>query len=266
MRSERPWTGGLVSDAGAPGEPVLTFVVVTLFEELFASFFETSLVGKAVGAGVLGRAFVDPRSFTSDVHRTVDDAPYGGGAGMVMKPEPLAAAIRQASRIAPAGSPRALLTPQGEPLGQARVVDLARGPGLVLVCGRYEGIDERVRALVDLELSIGDYVLSGGEVAAMVVMDGVSRLVPGVLGNEASTGEESFARGLLEYPQYTRPAEFEGREVPGVLRSGDHARIRDWRRAQALWRTRRRRPDLYEAAEISEEDERLMQAYPPLDP
>jgi tRNA (guanine37-N1)-methyltransferase len=247
------------------GDPY-SVVVITLFPEMLDSFFRASLIGKAIDAGLVVEHRVDPRDFTSDVHRTVDDAPFGGGAGMIMKPEPLAASIARAREIAPAGAVCALLTPQGRPLDQRRAEGLARAPGLILVCGRYEGVDERVReALVDEAISIGDYVLSGGEVASMVVVEAVTRLLPGVLGNAASSQEESFAQGqwLLEYPQYTRPALWEGREVPAVLRSGDHARIRAWRRAQALHRTRGLRPDLFERLDPDAEDLRLMDRYPP---
>jgi tRNA (guanine37-N1)-methyltransferase len=254
-------------EAAAPGPDRpdrFAFVLVTLFPELFDSFLAASLIGKALAAGVLGESRVNPRDFTTDVHRTVDDAPYGGGAGMVMKPAPLAAAIARARELAPPGTPCVLLGPTGEPFRQATARALAAQPGLILVCGRYEGIDERVKQRhVDLELSLGDYVLSGGEVAAMAVMEATSRLLPGVLGNAESVDEESFAAGLLEYPQYTRPVAFEGLEVPELLRSGDHAKVRDWRRAQALWRTRMRRPDLYAALPPSPADERLMERYPP---
>jgi len=241
-----------------------TVALVTLFPELFEPFFSTSLLGKAVERGLILEHRISPREFAVDVHRTVDDAPFGGGAGMVMKPEPTAAAIRRALGLLPRGAPCVLLAPQGRPLTQRVAERLAAGPGLLLVCGRYEGVDDRIRqTLVDEEISIGDYVLSGGEVAAMVVIEAVSRLLPGVLGNQESAGEESFSVGLVEYPQFTRPARWEGRQVPDVLRSGDHARVRRWRRAQALWRTRQSRPDLWGRLSLDEEDEALMREFPP---
>lgn len=239
-------------------------VVVTLFPELFEPFFATSLLGKAVESGLVREVRLNPRDHAHDVHRTVDDAPFGGGAGMIMKPEPLAATLRDARALAPAGSPCVLLSPQGAPLTQARARGFAEGPGLVLLCGRYEGVDDRVRQhLVDEELSIGDFVLSGGEVASMVVIEAVTRLLPGVLGNAASPEDESFMSGLLEYPQFTRPATWEGHEVPEILRSGDHARIREWRLAQALWRTREVRPDLLLLRPPTPEEQRLMERHPP---
>jgi len=247
--------------------PVLPYgvVVITLFPEMFDSFFRASLLGKGLDAGLIAEHRVDPREFTSDVHRTVDDAPFGGGAGMIMKPEPLAAALTRARELAPAGAVSALLTPQARPLDQRRAEGLARAPGLILVCGRYEGVDDRIRGQVDETISIGDYVLSGGEVAAMVVVEAVTRLLPGVLGNTASSEDESFAQGLLEYPQYTRPALWEGREVPEVLRSGDHARVHAWRRAQALHRTQALRPELFAQLDVDDADRRLMREHPPVD-
>jgi len=247
------------------GSPPYGVVVVTLFPEMFDSFYQASLVGKATDAGLVVEHRVDPREFTRDVHRTVDDAPFGGGAGMIMKPEPLAAAIARARDLAPVGAVCALLSPQARPLDQERAEGLARAPGLILVCGRYEGVDDRIRSLVDETISIGDYVLSGGEVASMVVVEAVTRLVPGVLGNAVSPQEESFAEGVLEYPQYTRPASWEGREVPEVLRSGDHARVRGWRRAQALHRTQALRPDLFARLDLDDADRRLMKEHPPVE-
>ncbi len=222
----------------------MQFEVVTLFPEMFDSFLRASLLGKAVAAGRVEVAFVNPRDFTTDKHRSVDDAPYGGGAGMVMRAEPLVAAI-EAATLARGPAHRVLLTPAGPPLTHARVRALAAMPRVLLVCGRYEGVDERVRQLaIDEELSVGDFVLSGGEVAAMAVIDAVSRLVPGVLGDPASAEEESFARGQLEAPCYTRPPELRGLRVPEVLLSGDHGRVRAWRDAEGRARTRRARPDL----------------------
>jgi tRNA (guanine37-N1)-methyltransferase len=222
-------------------------------------FAGQSLLGRARASGLLDIRVHDLRAGTTDVHRTVDDAPFGGGAGMVLKPEPLFAAVEAVDPP----RPLLLLGPGGRRLDQALATDLAGSGGFSLLCGRYEGVDERVRRhLVDDEISIGDYVLAGGEVAAMVVLEAVGRLVPGVMGNDASAGDESFSAatgGLLEYPQYTKPAEFRGWAVPEVLRSGHHARIDRWRRAQALRRTLERRPDLIEArGGLTPDDEALL--------
>ena len=233
--------------------------VVTLFPRMIAGALEFGVVGRAVARGLLGVGTEDPRAHTSDVHRTVDDRPYGGGPGMVMKPEPLIAAIRAAHARLPPGSPRLYLSAQGEPFGQALAQELARLPGMLLVAGRYEGVDERVIELAtDREVSVGDYVVSGGELPALTVIDAVARLLPGVLGDERSSVEESFAQGLLEWPHYTRPEVFEGAAVPSVLLSGDHADIRRWRLEQALLRTARRRPDLLRRAQLSAEAQRLL--------
>lgn len=229
------------------------FHVITLFPEIFAGFVEASLLGKAREAGLLSIGFTDPRDFTRDRHRTVDDAPYGGGSGMVMKAEPIRDALAALPRLH-----RVLLTPQGRPLDQADAVRFAGLEGLVLMCGRYEGVDERVRRFFDEEISLGDFVLNGGEVAAMAVIEAISRLLPGVLGNEESVREESFAAGLLEYPQYTRPEVLDGARVPQVLISGDHGKVARWRRGQALLRTGRRRPDLLARLELTEEDRTLL--------
>ena len=218
--------------------------VFTIFPGMVADFAGQSLLGRAAAKGLLDVRVHDLREHTTDVHRTVDDTPFGGGAGMVLMPEPIHAAVEAADPP----RPLLLLGPGGRTLDQARARDLASGDGFSLLCGRYEGVDDRVRTgLCDGELSIGDYVLGGGEVAAMVVLEAVGRLVPGVMGNAASAGEESFGDGLLEYPQYTKPAEFRGVGVPEVLRSGDHGRVARWRRAQALRRTLDARPDLIEA-------------------
>ena len=234
--------------------------VFTLFPEYLAGPLDASLLGKARAAGLLDVRVHDPRRFATDPHRSVDDTPYGGGAGMVLRPEPLFAAVEA---IDPP-RPLILLGPAGRRLDQARVEALAARPGFSLLCGRYEGVDERVRRhLVDGELSVGDYVLAGGEVAAMVVIEAVGRLVPGVMGNEASAGDESFGDGLLEYPHYTRPAQFRGWAVPEVLISGDHARVERWRRAQALRRTMAARPDLVEArGGLRPEDEAVLAEFP----
>jgi tRNA (guanine37-N1)-methyltransferase len=222
----------------------MEFHVITLFPEMFDSPFRHGMVGRAIEQGLIVVKAHPIRPFGLGSYKQVDDTPYGGGSGMVMRPEPIAAAI-DAAIAERAGLWRVLLTPQGELLDQARVREMAaRRPGLLLVAGRYEGVDERVRALVDQEISIGDYVLSGGEIAAMAVIEAVARLVPGVLGNPQSLDEESFGAGLLEYPQYTRPEEFRGMRVPEVLLGGDHGKIRAWRQAEALKRTQARRPDL----------------------
>jgi tRNA (guanine37-N1)-methyltransferase len=228
----------------AVAEPTMEFHVITLFPELFAANNWPGMVGRALKAGLVKIEAHALREHGLGNYRQVDDTPYGGGSGMLMRPEPLFAAIESVLAAHP-GLWRILLTPQGRLLDQAAVRELAaRRPGLMLVSGRYEGVDERVRTQVDEEISIGDYVLSGGELAAMVVIEAVTRLVPGVLGNPASLEEESFAEGLLEYPHYTRPEEFRGMRVPEMLLSGDHQKIRDWRKAEALRRTARRRPDL----------------------
>ncbi len=217
--------------------------VLTLFPDIFPGPLNASLAGKALAAGVWSLDAVDIRAFATDKHRTVDDTPAGGGPGMVMKPDVLGRAI---DATATDGRPRLLLSPRGMPLTQARVEALARGPGIVLVCGRFEGIDERVIAARALEeISIGDYVLSGGEIAAMVLIDACVRLLPGVMGAAASGAEESFADDLLEYPQYTRPQLWEGKPIPEVLLAGDHGKIAAWRRAEAERLTRERRPDLW---------------------
>jgi tRNA (guanine37-N1)-methyltransferase len=231
----------------------MEFHVITLFPEMFDSPMRAGLLGRAVTAGLVTITTHALRPYGLGNYRQVDDTPYGGGSGMVMRPEPIAAAVDAALEKSP-GLWRILLTPQGDRLDQRIVRELAaRRPGLLMVAGRYEGVDERVRTLVDQELSIGDYVLNGGEIAAMAVIDAVARLVPGVLGNPVSLAEESFGQGagqsklddgLLEYPQYTRPEEFRGMRVPEILLSGDHGRIALWRRERALERTERRRPDL----------------------
>jgi tRNA (guanine37-N1)-methyltransferase len=223
--------------------------VLTLYPEMFPGTLGLSLAGRALENGAWSLETVQIRDFATDRHRTVDDTPAGGGAGMVMRADVLARAIDHA---APANDmrPRLLMSPRGRPLTQARVRELAVGPGAVIVCGRFEGVDQRIIDARGLEeISVGDYVLSGGEPAAMVLLDAVVRLLPGVMGNEASGGEESFENGLLEHPHYTRPQEFEGRPIPDVLTSGNHARIAAWRRAEAERLTAERRPDLLPPAE-----------------
>jgi tRNA (guanine37-N1)-methyltransferase len=234
--------------------------VFTIFPGLVTGFAAESILGRAQESGRLDLRCHDLRAHTTDVHRTVDDAPFGGGAGMVMKPEPIFAAVEAAAPP----RPLLLLGPGGRRFDQAMARALAAGAGFSLLCGRYEGVDHRVREhLVDGELSIGDFVLSGGEVAALVVVEAVARLVPGVMGNDESADRESFgADGLLEEPQYTRPAVFRGWEVPDILRSGDHGRIARWRRAQALHRTLSARPDLLDA--LDESDRALLADHPPV--
>jgi tRNA (guanine37-N1)-methyltransferase len=237
--------------------------VVTLFPRMIAGALEYGIVGRALERGLIAVGTEDPRAHTHDVHRTVDDRPYGGGPGMVMKPEPLLAAIRAAHARLPAGSPRICLSAQGEPFGESMARSLAALPGMLLVAGRYEGIDERVIELgIDRELSVGDYVLSGGELPALTVIDAVARLLPGVLGDERSSEEDSFAQGLLDWPHYTRPEVFEGLSVPPVLLSGDHAGIRRWRLKCAVERTRRRRPDLIAAGKPAAGEPRVLDQLP----
>jgi len=250
------------SDATAGATPSIRIDVFTLFPEVVTGYGQTSILGRARSRGLLDLRAHDIRAATHDVHRSVDDAPFGGGAGMVLSPEPVFEAV-EAVAAGPDGLPRPLLllSASGRRFDQAVAHELAAlSGGFSLVCGRYEGVDQRVADhLCDGELSIGDYVLAGGELAALVVVEAVVRLVAGVLGNEQSTDEESFAAGLLEYPQYTRPAEFRGHGVPEVLRSGDHGSVEAWRRAQSLVRTLDRRPDLIVArGGLTPEEVRLL--------
>jgi tRNA (guanine37-N1)-methyltransferase len=235
--------------------------ILTLFPRACAGYLGESILGKARESGLVSIAVTDIREYAAGKHRVTDDAPYGGGAGMVMKPEPLTAAIEAARERLPGA--RVLLTsPRGARLDQRLARELAGHAKLIIACGRYEGVDERVRVAVDQEVSLGDFVLTGGELAALAIVDAAARLVPGVLGNEESAGAESFegAVGLLEHPHYTRPPEFRGMKVPEVLLSGDHRRIERWRRRMALLTTRERRPDLFANARLTEEDTRLLQA------
>jgi tRNA (guanine37-N1)-methyltransferase len=221
--------------------------ILTIFPEMFPGPLGISLAGKALAAGTWALDVVDIRAHATDKHRAVDDTPAGGGAGMVMKADVLARALDAAS--SPQDTrPRLLMSPRGMPLTQARVATLSRGPGAVILCGRFEGVDERIIEGRNFsEISIGDFVLSGGEIAALALIDACVRLMPGVMGGSTSADEESFAQGLLEYPQYTRPAVFEGQGIPEVLTSGDHAKVAAWRRAEAERLTRERRPDLWAA-------------------
>jgi tRNA (guanine37-N1)-methyltransferase len=233
--------------------------VVTLFPEMVATIAEFGVVGRARRNGLMALGCENPRDHTSDVHRTVDDRPYGGGPGMVMKYEPLARAIAAARERSPAGSPVVYLSPQGRVFDQAAASRLAGLPGVILVAGRYEGVDERlIESQVDEELSLGDFVLSGGEIAAMAVIDAVVRMLPGVLGDDESVAQDSFMEGLLDCPHYTRPEEIDGRKVPEVLLSGDHAEIARWRLKQALGRTYLRRPDLIDRMNLTDEQQALL--------
>ena len=233
--------------------------VVTLFPEMFAALTEYGVTGRAVKRGQLSVEFSNPREHAHDRHRTVDDRPFGGGPGMLMKVEPLLEAIEAIRQKAPSPPRVIYLSPQGQPLTQQRAQELAEMDSLVLLCGRYEGIDERIIEMcVDVEISIGDYVLSGGELGAMVVLDAVTRLIPGVLGHADSAVEDSFTEGWLDCPHYTRPEEFEERRVPEVLLSGNHELIRRWRLKQSLGRTWQRRPALLKDLTLSKEQQQLL--------
>jgi tRNA (guanine37-N1)-methyltransferase len=231
--------------------------IVTLFPDMLTSILSHSILKRAQEKGILDVRAVDLRAFTIDKHRMADDSPFGGGAGMVMKPDPLYAAIEW---LRPqVGAPRVILTsPRGDVYNQSRAEALSQESHLILLCGRYEGVDERVRSLITDDFSIGDYVLSGGELAALTILDSVVRLLPGVLGAEESAAEDSFTTGLLEYPHYTRPAVFRDQSVPDVLLTGHHANVRRWRRERSLMLTRSLRPDLLAAVSLSEEDQRLL--------
>jgi tRNA (guanine37-N1)-methyltransferase len=237
----------------------MRFDILTLFPNMFSSPLQESILGKAIERGLIQIQTVNIRDFALDKHKVVDDTPYGGGQGMVMKVEPIARAIESVKSQNP--SARTIyLTPQGKPFDQDSARKLSSQPHLVLLCGRYEGVDERVKDLfIDEEISIGDYVLTGGELAAMVLIDAVSRFIPGVLGSDRSAEEDSFFNSLLEYPQYTRPFNFKGSGIPEVLLSGNHSAISLWRRKEALRRTASRRPDLLTKANLSEEDKKLLE-------
>ncbi|MDH5509627.1 MAG: tRNA (guanosine(37)-N1)-methyltransferase TrmD [Nitrospinota bacterium] len=235
----------------------MKFDILTIFPAMFASPFGESIIRRAVEAGVVEVRIHDLRAWATDKHKVTDDYPYGGGPGMVMKVEPLARAITSLREKNP-GAPVILLTPQGRVFKQSIAQQLAGQPGLILVCGRYEGVDERVRRhYCDMEISLGDFVLTGGEIPAMALVDAVLRLIPGALGGEDSTWEESHTAGLLEYPQYTRPAEFEGQAAPEILLSGHRANIEAWRRRESIIRTSERRPDLIEKAGLKGEEMEL---------
>jgi tRNA (guanine37-N1)-methyltransferase len=252
------WTRMTRQRPSTPSAPLLDVEIVTLFPELFDSFLRASLLGKAIEAGIVRIGRTNPRDFARGRHRQVDDSPYGGGPGMILRPEPLAAAI-EAAEATRGRAHRLLLSPAGRPFDQGLAAALAKRGRLLLICGRYEGVDERVAELfADEVVSIGDYVLAGGELAAAVVLETVARLVPGVLGCEASAADESFAAGRLEYPQWTRPPTFRGLSVPEVLLSGNHAQIAKWRRLESLRRTQTRRVDLLSRYPVTD-DERLLQ-------
>ncbi len=241
----------------------MQFDVFTLLPEVFQPYLDTSILQKAREHGLIDVRVHNIRDYTHDKHHTTDDIPYGGGGGMVMKPEPLVEAVETVLGLQPGVKPDypvILLTPQGRVFSQSVAAELAQQPRLALICGRYEGVDERIRrGLVSDEISIGDYVLTGGELPALIVIDAVSRLLPGVLGDPDGALDDSHASGLLEYPHYTRPPQFRGEPVPEVLLSGDHARIARWRREQSLLRTLERRPDLLEKAELSAADQKFLE-------
>lgn len=237
----------------------MKFDIVTIFPRMFDAPLAEGIVGRAIGRGLVDLRVRDLRDFTEDRHRTVDDVPFGGGPGMVLKVKPVAEAV--AAIVAERGRPSAIIltSPQGRPFSQAEAERLSRLPHVAVICGRYEGVDERVReGLASEELSIGDYVLTGGELPALVILDAVARLLPGAVGDEQSIEAESFSRGLLDFPHYTRPAEFEGMKVPDVLVSGHHGEIRRWRKREALRRTLERRPDLLDRACLDDEERALL--------
>ncbi len=238
----------------------IRFDILTLFPEMFQGFLGTSIIKRAQQQGIVETNLINFRDFATDKHHTVDDTPYGGGGGMVLKPEPLFRAVESLLEEGKEKPPILLMSPQGATLTQKKAEELAQHSHLILLCGHYEGYDERIRThLVTEEISIGDYVLTGGELPAMIVVDSVSRLLPGVLGNDSSAVTDSFSTGLLEYPHYTRPADFEGLKVPDILLSGHHQNIETWRRQQALTRTWEKRPDLLETAPLTEEDRNFLQ-------
>ena len=236
----------------------MRFEILTIFPEMFSSYLKEGIQGRAIKNRIVNVKIVNVRDFANGSHKTTDDRPYGGGDGMIMKPDPIYRALKSVERP-DVRSLTVLLSPQGKTFNQAFAWELSGLDQLILVCGRYEGVDERIRlSCIDTELSIGDYVLSGGELGAMVVMDAVTRLIPGALGGERSNLEDSFEDGLLEYPQYTRPRVFNDKEVPLVLLSGNHEKIRLWRRSESLKRTLERRPDLLQKADLTHEDREIL--------
>jgi len=238
----------------------MRFDVFTLLPEVFAPYLQASILDKASSLGLIDVRLHNIRDYSHDRHHTTDDTPYGGGGGMVMKPEPVFEALETVLG-APPPCPVILLTPQGRVFNQKLAAELAAHPQIALICGRYEGVDERIREhLITDQISIGDYVLTGGELPAMILIDALSRLLPGVLGDPDGAADDSHASGLLEYPHYTRPPEFRGRTVPDVLLSGDHARIARWRREQSLARTLRQRPDLLPSAPLTDADRKFLKS------
>lgn len=236
----------------------MKFDVLTLFPEMLTAYLQQGVLGRAVKRGLVDVNLINIRDFARGTHKTTDDRPYGGGEGMVMKPGPIYRALESVDRV-DGKSPVILLSPQGQLFDQSIAWEMSGWDQLILVCGRYEGIDERIKlTCIDMELSIGDYILSGGELGAMVIVDAVSRLIPGVLGGERSNLEDSFEDGLLEYPQYTRPRVFQDKEVPEILLSGNHEKIRVWRREQSLKRTLEKRPDLLQQANLTPEDKAIL--------
>lgn len=236
----------------------MKFDVLTLFPEMLTAYLQQGVLGRAVKRGLVDVNLINIRDFAKGTHKTTDDRPYGGGEGMVMKPGPIYRALKSVDRV-DGKSPVILLSPQGKLFDQSIAWEMSGWDQLILVCGRYEGIDERIKlTCIDMELSIGDYILSGGELGAMVIVDAVSRLIPGVLGGERSNLEDSFEDGLLEYPQYTRPRVFQDKEVPEILLSGNHEKIRVWRREQSLKRTLEKRPDLLQQANLTPEDKAIL--------
>ena len=236
----------------------MKFDVLTLFPEMLTAYLQQGVLGRAVKSGLVGVNLINIRDFAKGTHKTTDDRPYGGGEGMVMKPGPIYRALKSVDRVE-GRSPVILLSPQGKLFDQSIAWEMSGWDQLVLVCGRYEGIDERIKlTCIDMELSIGDYILSGGELGAMVIVDAVSRLIPGVLGGERSNLEDSFEDGLLEYPQYTRPRVFQDEDVPEILLSGNHEKIRVWRRKESLKRTLEKRPDLIKQAKLTPEDKAIL--------
>ena len=236
----------------------MQFVIATIFPEMFDPFLSHGIVRRAIESGIIEADCINVRDFAKDKHQMTDDRPYGGGCGMVMKPEPLAGAVRAAAGRAP-GAAKILLSPQGRVFDQQLAKELATEDGLILICGRYEGTDERIESdLVDLEVSIGDFVLSGGEIAAMIIVDALTRLIPGALGGAESAAKDSFAEGLLEHAHYTRPRRFEGEDVPDVLLSGDHGAIEQWRLESSLLRTLVKRPDLFNNRQLASEEKAVL--------
>ena len=237
------------------------FKVLTIFPEMFDSFWNYGIIRRAIEQQTISAEAINIRDYAEDRHQVTDDRPYGGGAGMVMKPEPLAAALRDAAKSR-TGAKTALLTPQGRVFNQNMARELAASDGLILVCGRYEGVDERIcHDLIDYEISIGDYVLTGGELAAMIIVDAVTRLIPGALGGEGAAEKDSFSDGLLEHAHYTRPGDFEGRQVPEVLLSGHHQEIEKWRLESSVMRTLLKRPDLLQKKELNRQQRDILKKW-----